>query len=408
MNASELKLFPSREFGTVHVALVKECPYFLAAEVGSILAFGNPRQMILKYVAVSDTIKEPIYNHGSGNPNKLLITPEGVKALAAHSTAKLASRFLSYMEDTVLPEVGIAKPTLNSKLEELGGKPEMPKPELIASPLNIRTFTNAEFGNIRTMTIEGEPWFVGKDVTEKLGYANSRKALGNHVDAEDKRFFAVTERGNVSLPPVTKQNMVIVNESGLYSLILSSKLESAKRFKRWVTSEVLPAIRSSGGYIAGEKNMEEDDLIAQALLLVNRKLEMRNQAYTQLERKHEALTAEANALRPKASFAEAVQASPSSIPIGDLAKILRQNGVDIGRNRLMQWLRDKHYLICDRGASFNCPTQFSMERGWFEVHEYEICRHYDHSQIGHTTYVTGKGQAYFIKKFLSLPDAENP
>lgn len=408
MNASELKLFPSREFGTVHVALVKERPYFLASEVGSILEFGNPRQMILKYVAVSDTIKEPIYNHGSGNPNKLLITPDGVKALAARSTAKLASRFLSYMEDTVLPEVGIAKPTLNSKLAELGGKPEMPKPELIESPLNIRTFTNAEFGSIRTMTMAGEPWFVGRDVAERLGYSNTQKAVLVHVDKEDRVLIQKSQFGTLEKDGISNRGLNIINESGLYTLILSSKLEGAKRFKRWVTSEVLPAIRSTGGYIAGEKNMEEDDLIAQALLLVNRKLEMRNQAYTQLERKHEALAAEANALRPKASFAEAVQASPSSIPIGDLAKILRQNGVDIGRNRLMQWLRDKHYLICDRGASFNCPTQFSMEHGWFEVHEYEICRHYDHSQIGHTTYVTGKGQAYFIKKFLSLPDAENP
>lgn len=410
MNASELKLFPSREFGTVHVALIKEQPYFLAAEIGSILGFANPRQMIITHVAPSETVKEPIYNHGSGNPNKLLISPSGVKTLAARSTAKLTQRFLSYMEDTILPEVGLAKPTLTQRLEALGGSskssaPSVPSaapaitPIAKTNPLSIRTFTHAEFGSVRTVVMEGEPWFVGKDVAERLGYSNAGDAILKHVDAEDKTVILKSQFATLEIP---NRGLNVINESGLYALILSSKLESAKRFKHWVTSEVLPAIRSTGGYIADEEHLADDDLIAQALLLVNRKLEMRNQAYAQLERRHEALTAEANALRPKASFADAVQASPSSIPIGDLAKILRQNGVDIGRNRLMQWLRDQHYLISNKGSSFNCPTQKSMEHGWFEVHEYEICRSYDHSQIGHTTYVTGKGQAYFIKKFLSL------
>ncbi len=133
----------------------------------------------------------------------------------------------------------------------------------------VKIFENAEFGSIRTTMIDNEPWFVGKDVAEALGYSNSRDALNKHVDSEDKNTVAIRD-GTQGNP-----NITVINESGVYSLVFGSKLEGAKRFKRWVTSEVLPAIRKTGGYIAGEENMSDDELLSQALLVAQRKLDER-------------------------------------------------------------------------------------------------------------------------------------
>ena len=258
---------------------------------------------------------------------------------------------------------------------------------------NMMTFTNPEFGSIRTPTINGEPWFVGKDVAAALGYTNPLKAVRDHVDEEDKGV-------NDSFTPGGKQKIVIINESGLYSLILSSKLEGAKRFKRWVTAEVLPSIRKTGGYIAGEEKMSDEELFMQAFLVAKRKLDERNAEYAKLEKRHEALTAEANIMRPKAEFADAVATSEDCIPLGDLAKLLNQNGVDIGRTRLFEYLRRNGYLISQYGSSYNCPTQSAMEKKLFRLKESLFYRG-DFEHINKQTLVTGKGQRYFINKFLS-------
>ena len=258
---------------------------------------------------------------------------------------------------------------------------------------NMITFTNPEFGSIRTLTINGEPWFVGKDVAAALGYTNPLKAVRDHVDEEDKGV-------NDSFTPGGKQKIVIINESGLYSLILSSNLEGAKRFKRWVTAEVLPSIRKTGGYIAGEEKMSDEELFMQAFLVAKRKLDERNAEYAKLEKRHEALTAEANIMRPKAEFADAVATSEDCIPLGDLAKLLNQNGVDIGRTRLFEYLRRNGYLISQYGSSYNCPTQSAMEKKLFRLKESLFYRG-DFEHINKQTLVTGKGQRYFINKFLS-------
>ena len=260
-------------------------------------------------------------------------------------------------------------------------------------PSNMTTFTNPEFGSIRTLTINGEPWFVGKDVAAALGYTNPLKAVRDHVDEEDKGV-------NDSFTPGGKQKIVIINESGLYSLILSSNLEGAKRFKRWVTAEVLPSIRKTGGYIAGEEKMSDEELFMQAFLVAKRKLDERNAEYAKLEKRHEALTAEANIMRPKAEFADAVATSEDCIPLGDLAKLLNQNGVDIGRTRLFEYLRRNGYLISQYGSSYNCPTQSAMEKKLFRLKESLFYRG-DFEHINKQTLVTGKGQRYFINKFLS-------
>ena len=243
----------------------------------------------------------------------------------------------------------------------------------------MKVFNNAEFGKIRTLNRDGEPWFVGKDVATALGYKDSVNALKSHVSEEDKGGWRIaTQYG--------EREAVIINESGLYSLILSSKLDSAKRFKRWVTAEVLPSIRKSGGYIAGQEEMSDTELLAKALLVAQRQIEQRNAQIAEMQ--------------PKALFADAVAASHTSILIGELAKILKQNGVDIGQNRLFETLRQQGYLIRRNGTDYNSPTQKAMELGLFEVKESTVGNPDGSVRVTRTTKVTGKGQQYFVNKFL--------
>lgn len=251
----------------------------------------------------------------------------------------------------------------------------------------LQVFKNNEFGEIRITTINNNTYFVGKDVARALGYGSGKSlnnAISNHVSEEDK---GVTE----IMTPGGTQRMTIINESGLYALIFGSKLESAKRFKRWVTSEVLPSIRKSGGYIQGQENMSDSELMAKALLVAQKQIEERNK---QIE-----------TMQPKALFADAVSASNTSILVGDLAKLLKQNGIEIGQKRLFAWLRDKGYLIRQKGASWNMPTQRSMELKLFEVKETTITHSDGHISITKTVKVTGKGQVYFVNKFLESKQA---
>lgn len=245
---------------------------------------------------------------------------------------------------------------------------------------DLKIFENKEFGEIRTVVKDGEPWFVGKDVAEILGHSNPQRALRDYIDDDDKGVTKIVTPGGT-------QTMAIINESGLYSLILSSKLPNAKKFKKWVTSEVLPSIRKNGGYIAGQDTMSDDELMARALQVAQNKI---------LERDKQIET-----MKPKAIFADAVAASHTSILIGDLAKLISQNGVNIGQKRLFKWLRDNGYLIKREGSDRNMPTQRSMEMKLFEVKESTISNPDGSVRITRTPKVTGKGQQYFVNKFLA-------
>ena len=231
------------------------------------------------------------------------------------------------------------------------------------------------------MEHNGEPWFVGKDVAGILGYQNASKALADHVDGDDKL-------NNESLSSLGQRGGWLINESGLYSLILSSKLPTAKQFKRWVTSEVLPSIRKHGGYVAGQETMSDDELMAKALLMAQSKIEEREKQIKEMT--------------PKAIFADAVAASHTSILVGELAKLLKQNGINTGQNRLFQWMRDKKYLISRKGSDYNMPTQRAMEMGLFEIKETAVTHSDGHTSVNKTVKVTGKGQQYFINKFMEV------
>lgn len=239
---------------------------------------------------------------------------------------------------------------------------------------------------IRALTIEGEPYFVGKDVAEVLGYSNSRKAIADHVDSEDKGVTKCYTLGGT-------QQTTIINESGLYSLILSSKLPDGKKFKHWVTSKVLPTLRKHGAYMTDAK--------AAAIVTDKGSLaDLLQQAAEQLKRKD----IQIEQMKPKALFADAVSTSDTPILVGELAKILHQNGVSMGQNRMFRWLRDNGYLISKKGTSYNMPTQRAMELGLFKIKENAITHSDGHVTITKTPKVTGKGQVYFVNKFVGEED----
>ncbi|MGK9305095.1 phage antirepressor, partial [Melissococcus plutonius] len=212
--------------------------------------------------------------------------------------------------------------------------------------MNKQQIFNFERNEIRTIEINKEPYFVGKDVAEILGYANPRKALADHVDGEDKD--GVTIRDSIG----RNQKMTAINESGLYSLILSSKMPNVKKFKRWITNEVLPSIRKNGMYMTDEKAY---DVVTNP----NSLADLLQQASDQLKQKDLVI----QELKPKALFADSVSASHTSILVGELAKLLKQNGLDMGQNKLFAWLRDHGYLIRRKGTDYNMPTQRAMEQG---------------------------------------------
>lgn len=236
---------------------------------------------------------------------------------------------------------------------------------------------NFENHEVRSLLINSEPWFVGKDVADVLGYADTNQAIRKHVDNEDRLTRRFDGTGQ-------SRDMTIINESGLYSLVLSSKLPSAKKFKRWVTSEVLPALRKTGQYQV--KDLSGSELMAKALIEAQNVLAAKDK---QIEE-----------MKPKALFADAVATSHTSILVGELAKILKQNGIDMGQKRLFAWLREKGYLIKRQGTDYNMPTQKAMELGLFEIKEGSYVNGSGVNITTKTPKVTGKGQQYFINKFL--------
>lgn len=244
---------------------------------------------------------------------------------------------------------------------------------------NIQIFQNTEFGQVRTIDELGTILFCGSDVAKALGYARANDAISAHCKYTVKRRIA-TKQGN-------EAEMSFIHEGDLYRLITHSKLPSAEKFERWVFDEVLPSIRRNGGYIMEQETLSDDELLAKALMVAKNKI-------SEKDRKIEAD-------KPKVLFADAVSASETAISISDLEKLLNQNGVDIGQRRLFEYLRSNGYLIKRKGTEWNMPTQRAMDMKLFEIRETAITRSSGYVTISKTTKVTGKGQQYFINKFLA-------
>lgn len=242
----------------------------------------------------------------------------------------------------------------------------------------LEIFKNEEFGEIRTVTIDEEPWFVGKDVANALGYSNTRDAITKHVDDEDKGVAKCDT-------PSGKQNMSIINESGLYALIFGSKLESANRFKHWVTSEVLPSIRKHGAYMTNEvieRTLTDPDYLIQLATALKEERQARKLAEEKIEEQ-----------KPLVDFANQVSDTTDLIDMKTMAKLLKDNNINIGRNRLFEFLRIKKILMKD-----NQPYQQYVDAGYFKVNEYTYTNSFGQTKTNRQTFVTGKGQLYITKK----------
>lgn len=247
----------------------------------------------------------------------------------------------------------------------------------------LQIFSSEEFGQVRTVEINGKPYFVANDVAKALGYVETAKAIRTHCKGVSE--MDIPSKGGV-------QCMKIIPEGDIYRLIVRSKLPSAEKFEKWVFDEIIPSIRTNGGYIAGQETLSDEDLMAKAILVAQKKIKERDQIIEQQKAKIEQD-------RPKTIFADAVSASHTSILIGDLAKLICQNGYQIGQKRLFQWMRDNGYLMVS-GSSRNMPKQKYVEQGLFEIKESNVQNPDGSVRITRTTKVSGKGQLYFVNKFL--------
>ena len=245
---------------------------------------------------------------------------------------------------------------------------------------NLKIFENEQFGQVRVVEKDGESWFVAKDVCDCLEISNTTDAI-KRLDCDEVTRLNLGGR-------VGEANLV--NEPGLYSLVLGSRKREAKQFKRWITHEVIPSIRKTGQYIIHKDSYIIENPVERA------------QRWIEEYQEKQGLIEQAKKDKPKVIFADAVSTSKTSILIGELAKILRQNGIETGQNRLFQWLRDNGFLIKRKGTDHNMPTQYSMELDLFEVKETAINHSDGHVSVSKTPKVTGKGQIYFINKFKQM------
>ena len=244
----------------------------------------------------------------------------------------------------------------------------------------IQIFTNEQFGQIRTISQNGEPWFVAADVCRALALGDTHKAV-ERLDSDEK--------GRNSIPTLGgMQEMTVVNEPGLYTLVLGSRKSEAKAFKRWITHEVIPAIVKHGMYATretAERILNDPDFLIQTLETLKKERSRRVQAEEQIR-----LDA------PKVLFADCVSQADTDILVGELAKLLKQNGMSIGQNRLYEKLRTDGFIM----KNSTIPTQRAMELGLFRVVERSIMQPNGTTRITQTTKVTGKGQQYFVNRYI--------
>lgn len=252
----------------------------------------------------------------------------------------------------------------------------------------LQIFSNEEFGEIRTVVINNEPVFCLSDICKALEMSNPTM-VAQRLDEDERTKLDLGRQGETNF----------ITESGLYAVILRSDKPNAKKFRKWVTSEVLPSIRKNGGYIAGQETLSDDELLSKALMVAQKKIDEKNQLIAMQDTRIQEMV-------PKERFADAVASSETSILIGDLAKILRQNGIEIGQKRLFIWLRENGYLIKRKGADWNMPTQKSMEKELLEVKERTISNPDGSVRISKTPKVTGKGQVYFVNLFIGMNEKD--
>lgn len=374
---NEVQVFTNEEFGSVRTIAIDGEPWFVGKDVAEKLGYSKARKAIADHVDEED--KKHSYGvtirDSTGREQKpIVINESGMYSLVLGSKLPAANKFKHWITSEVIPSIRMNGGYITGQ-ENIEGR--------VMNEVQI--FENEEFGSVRTVEINGKPYFVGKDVAKALGYKDTVNALKQHCRGVVKHHLT-DSLGR-------EQDAVFIPEGDIYRLVVRSKLPSAERFESWVFDEVLPSIRKNGGYIAGQESLSDDELMAKAVLVAQKKIAERDAIIAQQAQKIEAD-------RPKTIFADAVSTSKTSILIGDLAKLICQNGHQIGQKRLFQWMRDHGYLM-KAGASHNMPTQRYMEQGLFEVKERSIQNPDGSVRITKTTTITGKGQLYFINKFLN-------
>lgn len=372
ITTNNTQTFENPEFGRVRATLHNGDAWFVGKDVAEILGYSKHRDAIRKYVEERHrTDKLPIRDDLGRTQRPICVNEFGAWSLIEHSGFHKADRFKHWITSGILPKV-----YRSSETDAVVNAVEKVKTENAKSAMQI--FENSEFGKVRVVDVDGEPWFIANEVARALGYTNPSKATNDHCKHSEMWW----DNDSLGRP----QRFKIIPESDLYRLAAKSKLPGADRFESWVFDEVIPSIRKHGGYIAGQNEMSDMELLSRALLLVKNQLDDRNRQIEEMQ--------------PKVIFADAVETSSTSVLIGDFAKLLKQNGIDIGQTRLFEWLRNNGYLMRVKGERRNMPTQRSMEMKLFEIKE-SVIEHKDgHLTIIRTPKVTGKGQIYFANKFL--------
>lgn len=387
-----LKIFECMEFGRIRVIMVDHEPWFAERDVALSLGYKNPKQAVAENVMKEDCSVQEV-----DNLSLKTINESGLYSLIFGMKTEHANRFKRWITSDVLPSIRKYEQQFISVNETDLEEEDVIEAEysiVSENPVtqtenNIQIFENEEFGKVRTVTINEEPWFVGKDVADILGYRNGSRDINRHVDEFDRQKTMVFD-GNQN------KETILINESGLYALIFGSKMKSAKRFKHWVTSEVLPSIRKHGGYIAGQESMSDEELLSRALLMAQSKIEERDQIIQKQDR-------QIQVMKPKAEFHDAVTASDDAISFGIFAGLLcKEYGLNIGRNRLLRFCRRKGYLCSTRRLD-NKPSQYMLDRGYM-LYEEGVHKEHGKWKLHCTPLLTGKGQVWLAKQVLKEYD----
>lgn len=360
-------------YGSIRALIINSEPHFVSSDISSILGYTtNAKALKL----ISEDSKKTY------SKSELLPYDKGPEPLPTYSTFINTTGLWTLLTLNVTPQANYLSSWIKSTVI-----PQLKSPT--ETPVQTPTiFTNSDF-SVRVLTIDNEPWFVGKDVAEALGYERADNAIRTHVDDEDKLTHQISASGQ-------NRNMTIINESGLYSLILSSKLESAKKFKHWVTSEVLPTIRKTGGYVHNDETFIETylpfadeatkNLFRANLQVISQQNEKIRQQAQQLEEQ-----------KPHVEFSKHVHSSDTLITIAEMAQLLKNNGIDIGEVRLFDFLRKQKVLIT-KYPRHNYPYQKYLQSGYFKLVEKS---RFDTEKQKYVlygqTYITGKGQEFIYR-----------
>lgn len=378
--------FHSEEFGNIRAVKIDERLYICGHDVATALGYARPNNAISRHC--KSTLKQGTLTN-RGIQNLIFISENDAFRLSCKSKLEKADLFYDWLSSEI------------SSTEKAKNEPVILEQNQSIIPHNITNnssfdnnfntdnqmpmiFQNEEFGYIRIIEVDGKTYFCGSDVATDLGYVRPNDAISRHCRATVKHSTPISGK---------MQEINFVSEGDVFRLAAHSKLPGAERFERWIFDEVLPTIRRTGGYIPVADTMSDEEIVARALIIANKTIEMQKEKMAQQE-------IQTKEMQPKVDFADSVQASKTSISVEALAKLLKQNGIDIGRNRLFAELRNRGFLISRKCETYNLPTQRSMNAGLMEIKESTYTTPYGNTNIQKVTKITGKGQIYFVNLFL--------